>query len=160
MTTTPQTPAKKATKAVKEKVLTKPEDDKDAGYEILLDEKAKKISPKSESHVYYKLGLHQKEKTLHLRITKNETGGLHSKDWISVSELLAILDEYPDSPFKSLVLSGLFKGGSANNAGFLAAILRSPAIALLVRAEKSVFNHQLAPEYSERKAKLLSLSNR
>ena len=159
MTTTPQTPAKKATKPVKEIVL-KPEDDKDAGYEILLDEKAKKISPKSESHVYYKLGLHQKDKTLHLRITKNETGGLHSKDWISVSELLVILDEYPDSPFKSLVLSGLFKGGSANNAGFLAAILRSPAIALLVRAEKSVFNHQLAPEYSERKATLLKLSNR
>ena len=157
MTTTPQAPAKKATKVIKEKVL-KPEDDKDAGYEILLDEKAKKISPKSESHVYYKLGLHQKNKTLHLRITKNETGGLHSKDWISVSELLVILDEYPDSPFKSLVLSGLFKGGSANNAGFLAAILRSPAIALLVRAEKSVFNHQLAPEYSERKAALLNLS--
>ncbi|MEZ8709283.1 hypothetical protein AB6H46_23630, partial [Vibrio alginolyticus] len=52
-------------------------------------------------------------------------------------------------------LKSVFKGGSANNAGFMAATLRG--LLLILPSEKSVFLHVLAPDYEQRRDELMSL---
>ncbi|CAK1953805.1 hypothetical protein [Vibrio crassostreae] len=122
---------------------------------IVLDGKAKKLSPKTENHVFYQLSVHDDLNALFLRLSGNEGGGLHSKEWVAFEDIIAVLNEQDDKPFKSTVLKSVFKGGSANNAGFMAAALRR--LLLILPSEKSVFLHVLAPDYEQRRDELMSL---
>ncbi|MEZ8789288.1 hypothetical protein AB6D73_18725 [Vibrio splendidus] len=122
---------------------------------IVLEGKAKKLSPKTQNHVFYKLSVHDELNALFLRLSGNEGGGLHSKEWVAFEDIVAVLNEQDDKPFKSTLLKPVFKGGSANNAGFMAAALRG--LLLILPSEKSVFLHVLAPDYEQRRDELLSL---
>ncbi len=122
---------------------------------IVLDGKAKKLSPKTENHVFYQLSVHDDMNSLFLRLSGNEGGGLHSKEWVAFEDIIAMLNAQDDKPFKSTVFKSVFKGGSANNAGFMAAALRG--LLLILPSEKSVFLHVLAPDYEQRRDELLSL---
>ncbi|WP_146442325.1 hypothetical protein [Vibrio kanaloae] len=122
---------------------------------VVLDGKAKKLSPKTQNHVFYELSVHDDLNTLFLRLSGNEGGGLHSKEWVAFEDIVAVLNEQDDKPFKSTVLKSVFKGGSANNAGFMAAALRG--LLLILPSEKSVFLHVLAPDYEQRRDELMSL---
>mgnify|MGYP001320653520 CR=1 FL=1 len=122
---------------------------------VVLEGKAKKLSPKTQNHVFYELSVHDDLNALFLRLSGNEGGGLHSKEWVAFEDIVAVLNEQDDKPFKSTVLKSVFKGGSANNAGFMAAALRG--LLLILPSEKSVFLHVLAPDYEQRRDELLSL---
>ncbi|PMM62121.1 hypothetical protein [Vibrio lentus] len=122
---------------------------------IVLEGKAKKLSPKTQNHVFYELSVHDDLNALFLRLSGNEGGGLHSKEWVAFEDIVAVLNEQDDKPFKSTVLKSVFKGGSANNAGFMAAALRG--LLLTLPSEKSVFLHVLAPDYEQRRDELMSL---
>lgn len=122
---------------------------------VILVGKSKKLSPKTVNHVLYEIALHDVDSELYIRLSDNEGGGLHSKEWIKLDDLFTVLDDQSDKPFKSTVLKSVFKGSSANNAGFLAACLRG--LLLINPTDKSVFLHVLAPEYAQRRAELLSL---
>ena len=122
---------------------------------IVLEGKAKKLSPKTQNHVFYELSVHDDLNALFLRLSGNEGGGLHSKEWVAFEDIVAVLNEQDDKPFKSTVFKSVFKGGSANNAGFMAAALRG--LLLILPSEKSVFLHVLAPDYEQRRDELLSL---
>ncbi|WP_211683725.1 hypothetical protein [Moritella sp. 24] len=125
---------------------------------IVLSGKGKKLSPKTTNHVFFDVAEHDEEGELYIRLSGNEGGGLHSKEWINLSKLFAILDEQVDKPFKSTVLKPTLKKSNANNAGFLAGVLRSPDIGLIVQSDTSVFLHVLADDYEEKKTKLLALT--
>ncbi|CAM3071927.1 hypothetical protein [Vibrio mytili] len=122
---------------------------------IVLEGKAKKLSPKTEKNVFYQIALHDEENELHIRMSGNEGGGLHSKEWIPLKDITAVLDVQGDKPFKSSVMKCVFSGQSANNAGFMAACCRG--LGLIIQSEKSVFLHVLAPDYEQRRDELLSL---
>ena len=131
--------------------------DPTAGFTLLIDNgKALKLSPKTQNHVFFQLGLKDEENTLHIRMSGNEGGGLHSKEWVAMDAIIAILDTQIGKPLKSTLLKSVFKGGSANNCGFMAAVLRSNEIGLLMQSEKSVFVHQLTKDYEDRKMTLLA----
>ncbi|MEZ8709581.1 hypothetical protein AB6H46_25165, partial [Vibrio alginolyticus] len=76
---------------------------------IVLDGKAKKLSPKTQNHVFYELSVHDDLNTLFLRLSGNEGGGLHSKEWVAFEDIVAVLNEQDDKPFKSTVLKSVFK---------------------------------------------------
>ncbi|HCH0798388.1 TPA: hypothetical protein NKO75_003811 [Vibrio parahaemolyticus] len=122
---------------------------------IVREGKAKKLSPKTENHVFYQIALHNKENELYIRMSGNEGGGLHSKEWIPLKDITAVLDVQGDKPFKSSVLKCVFSGQSANNAGFMAACCRG--LGLIIQSEKSVFLHVLAPDYVTIREEILSL---
>ncbi|HCG5094219.1 hypothetical protein [Vibrio parahaemolyticus] len=122
---------------------------------IVREGKAKKLSPKTENHVFYEIAIHDAENELYIRMTGNQGGGLHSKEQIPLKDITAVLDVQGDKPFKSSVLKCVFSGQSANNAGFMAACCRG--LGLIIQSEKSVFLHVLAPDYEQRRDELLSL---
>lgn len=122
---------------------------------IVREGKAKKLSPKTENHVFYEIAIHDEENELYIRMTGNQGSGLHSKEKIPLKDITAVLDVQGDKPFKSSVLKCVFSGQSANNAGFMAACCRG--LGLIIQSEKSVFLHVLAPDYEQRRDELLSL---
>lgn len=123
----------------------------------LLNHTAEKLSTRSEGLIFYAIGRHEESGELFLKITGNQGGGLHSKEWIALSVIDDVLRSLPaDKPFKSSVMKRLFKGGSANNAGFLSAILRSDGLKLVQKADGNPMLHELVPDYLER---LGSLTN-
>lgn len=124
---------------------------------IVLSGKGKKLSPKTDNHVFFDLAKHDEDGELYLRLSGNEGGGLHSKEWVLLQSIIKILDGQGGKPFKSTVLKSVFTGSSANNAGFLGGVLRSSEISLITQSGKSVFLHVLAPDFEEKKAKLLEL---
>lgn len=129
-------------------------------HDILIDGKASKLSPKQPGFIYFQLGKHHETKELELRLTGNDGGGLHSKEWVKLSAILAVLDEQEeDKPFKSGELKPVFKGGSANNVSFLSAVLRSESIALIDSTENSIFLHLLHRDFKSRREALLKLTD-
>lgn len=117
----------------------------------LLNHTAEKLSTRSEGLIFYAIGRHEESGELFLKITGNQGGGLHSKEWIELSAIDDVLRSLPaDKPFKSSVMKRLFKGGSANNAGFLSAILRSDGLKLTQKADGNPMLHELVPDYLER----------
>ncbi len=122
---------------------------------IVREGKAKKLSPKTENHVFYEIALHDEETELYIRMSGNEGGGLHSKEWIPLKDITAVLDVQGDKPFKSSVMKCVFSGQSANNAGFMCGVCRG--LGLIIQSEKSVFLHILATDYEQRRDELLSL---
>ncbi|HCE3236630.1 TPA: hypothetical protein ACF311_003878 [Vibrio parahaemolyticus] len=122
---------------------------------IVCEGKAKKLSPKTENHVFYEIALNDAEAELHIRMSGNVGGGLHSKEWIPLKDITAVLDVQGDKPFKSSVMKCVFSGQSANNAGFMCGVCRG--LGLIIQSEKSLFLHVLAPDYEQRRDELLSL---
>ncbi|HBC3361514.1 MULTISPECIES: hypothetical protein [Vibrio] len=122
---------------------------------IVREGKAKKLSPKTENHVFYEIAIHDEENELYIRMSGNEGGGLHSKEWIPLKDITAVLDVQGDKPFKSSVLKCVFSGQSANNAGFMCGVCRG--LGLIIQSEKSVFLHVLAPDYKQCRDEILSL---
>lgn len=113
---------------------------------VIKSAKAPKISARASGLLHYEVGKND-EGRYALRITANDTGGLFSKHWLSLDDILALLDILKDAPFKSVALKALFVRGSANNHGFLAAILRSEK--LLVAAEPNSPFHRVGLSLSD-----------
>ncbi|HDX8373761.1 hypothetical protein ACK3ZI_17770 [Aeromonas caviae] len=113
---------------------------------VIKSAKAPKMSARANGLLHYEVGKND-EGRYALRITANDTGGLFSKHWLSLDDILALLDLLKDGPFKSVALKALFVRGSANNHGFLAAILRSEK--LLVAAEPNSPFHRVGLSLSD-----------
>ena len=129
-------------------------------YKLLIESgQAEKISPKASGILTWQLAMSETDNELYLRLLANGSGGLFSKDWISLSKIASVLETQPATGFSSGVFRPLFKGASANNAGFLAAVLRSPDICLLEAHPEKLFTHVLYPDWRERLNKLNTISS-
>ena len=56
-----------------------------------------------------------------VRITSNTGGGMFGKGWVALDQVHKLVN---DKPITSTSLAPLFKGGSANSAGFLLAVMK------------------------------------
>lgn len=136
-----------------------PEDEQilpEESYKLLIESgQAEKISPKANGMLTWLLAICETDNELYLRLLANGSGGLFSKDWISLFKVESVLKVQPTTGFTSGVFRPLFKGASANNAGFLAAVLRSPDICLLEAHPEKLFTHVL---YADWRVRLKTLS--
>jgi len=129
---------------------THTEDDPDAHYQIIIERgEAAKLSPRAEGNIYFQLVRHDKEDRVYVRIDGNDGGGLHSREWIEMMTVVDTLREQADKAFKSTLLKTCIVGKSANNASFLAAILRAPGLELIKASEKSPFIHVLTEDFEQ-----------
>jgi hypothetical protein len=68
---------------------------------------------------------------VYARVTKSSGSGTFSKDWVALSRVHAALEKNGAKPITLATLGPLFRGLSANTAGFLLAVLKHEG---LVRA--------------------------
>jgi hypothetical protein len=97
-----------------------------------------KVSMPTEHTLTYNIGHDTAEKTLLLRITDNDTGGLFSNEWIALADVLSVIEKRPtpDKSFNARISTPLFNSQSANNAGFLATVLKAENILVPFKASK------------------------
>jgi hypothetical protein len=124
-------------------------------YWLLKDGKCKKLSKYSEGGIKYQLLASDDRVHLYIRITENEGGGYYSKEVVNfdrIEECLSKCD--PEKPFPSKALKDSFQGLSANNSGFMAAILREEG--LLDAAKEPDSQHMLSADIAAWKKASLS----
>lgn len=132
--------------------------DKDSQYKTLLVGMAPKLSPKSAGLIGYEVALNEDDKCQYLRLTSNDSGGLFSKEWVSLVDIYMLLEGLAGKkPFKSSTFKTVIKGGSANNVSFLSAVLRSEGIALIVQSNRSQFLHVVHTDWTKHRDDLSQL---
>ena len=130
----------------------------DSSYQTVLVGFASKLSRKSTGKVGYELSLNDDDGKLYLRLTSNDSGGLFSKEWVSIDDTLNLLENLPaDKSFKSSLFKAVIKGGSANNVSFFSAVMRCENIALIIKSDKSQFLHLVNPLLINRRDYLMKL---
>jgi hypothetical protein len=129
-------------------------------YQIIIDQaKANKLSPKTLDCIFFQVARNIDDDKIYLKMTGNEGGGLHSKEWLALNNIIDILtNQQSEKHFKSSVLRPVFVGKSSNNAAFLAAVLRSETIGLIRCSDSSKFLHVLTGDMQEKGDALLKLT--
>jgi hypothetical protein len=89
-----------------------------------------KVTLPDEHTLTYNIGYNIAEKTLLVRLTDNDTGGLFSNEWITLDDIVTTIEKRPspDTSFNARIFTPLYTSASANNAGFLAAVLKAENI--------------------------------
>ena len=89
-----------------------------------------KVTLPDDHTLTYNIGYDAAQKTLLVRLTDNDTGGLFSNEWITLDDILTTIEKRPapDTSFNARIFTSLYTSASANNAGFLAAALRAEHI--------------------------------
>ncbi|MFD2112119.1 hypothetical protein [Thiorhodococcus fuscus] len=84
-----------------------------------------KLSERAIGQMTYRIGIGASG-TVYLAVAANQGGGYFSPEWVSITRLQEILAPYQSSgdSFPTPVLRAAYVNRSANNGGFLAAILR------------------------------------
>ena len=131
----------------------------DACYTFLIEKGvASKLSPKSAGAVFFQLATKDEDKSLHVRISGNEGGGLYSREWVSVTAIIEVLTPLKDQTFKSNVFKKVMVGKSSNNVSFLSGILRSADIGLIEPSPEGTFLHKLPADFELKCQTLLALA--
>ena len=117
---------------------------------------ARKTGLRSQGHIAYRLLCRPSRHDLLLTIESNEGGGYFSKELVPFNDVFACIQSIQSGkPVPSKVFKDAFVSQSANNAGFLAAILRAEG--LLSAASDAGHHHLLQGDWREWKQQMLSL---
>lgn len=101
---------------------------------------AKKLGQHGAGILNYHVLADNDRRGLLLAITRNEGGGYYSRERVPFRTIEKCLDKYRSGmPFVSKVLKDVFASKSANNAGFMAAVLR--ALGLLAASSEAQTQH-------------------
>ncbi len=117
---------------------------------------ARKTGLRSQGHIAYRLLCRPSRHDLLLTIESNEGGGYFSKELVPFNDVFACIQSIQHGkPVPSKAFKDAFVSQSANNAGFLAAILRAEG--LLIAASDAGHHHLLQGDWGEWKQQMLSL---
>jgi hypothetical protein len=107
---------------------------------------AKKLGQHSAGILNYHVLADNDRHGLLLAVTRNEGGGYYSRERVPFRTIVKCLDKYKSGvPFVSKVLKDVFVSKSANNAGFMAAVLR--ALGLLAAAPEAQTQHVVTGDW-------------
>jgi len=120
------------------------------GMRILKEAKCQSLSGRST--LTYKIGC-KDDKEVYLCLTGNTGQGVFNKDWISLVQLDSLLAS-EEKPITSGRLHAIFKGKSANSAGFVLAVLLNEK---LLKISKSNLRHYERLDPSEFNAAIQAL---
>ena len=94
---------------------------------------SKKLGQHSVGILNYHVVADNDRRGLLIAVTKNEGGGYFSRERVSFRAITTCLEKYKSGvPFVSKVLKDVFVSKSANNAGFLCAVLHALGLLAVV----------------------------
>lgn len=117
---------------------------------ILKQADTPKLSPRGKGHLTYEMGVTRDQadallkadtakeeatlaEAIWCRVTVNQSSGYFSDEWISLAQVIEIVDQQV-VPFKAIIFRDLYERKGANNHGFLGAALKAEG--LVVADEK------------------------
>ncbi|WP_348696478.1 hypothetical protein [Duganella fentianensis] len=93
---------------------------------LLRSGTAKKVSKYGDGSISYQVLADADRTTIYITITGNNGGGYFSRERVPFDAIEACVKKCePERPFPSKTLQSAFVGRSANNAGFMVAVLRA-----------------------------------
>lgn len=108
---------------------------------------AKKLGQHSAGILNYHVLADNDRRSLLIAVTKNEGGGYFSRERVPFRVIITCLEKYKSGvPFMSKVLKDVFVSKSANNVGFLCAVLH--ALGLLSAAPVAKTQHVVTGDWS------------
>jgi len=108
---------------------------------------AKKLGQRSAGILNYHVLADNDRRSLLIAVTRNEGGGYFSRERVPFSTIVTCLEKYKSAPpFVSKVLKDVFISKSANNAGFMSAVLH--ALGLLAPAPEAKTQHVVTGNWS------------
>jgi hypothetical protein len=108
---------------------------------------AKKLGQRSTGILSYHVLADKDRRDLLIAVTRNEGGGYFSRERVPFRIIVTCLEKYISGvPFTSKVLKDVFLSKSANNAGFMAAVLH--ALGLLAAAPEAKTHHVITGDWS------------
>ena len=121
-----------------------PEPLPESSYHVLKSGIAKKAGMRSEGEIGYQLLIN--DGTLYVRLVSNNRGGYFSRECIPFSRIADCLSATSaDRAIPSKAFRTAFVGKSANNAGFLAAVLREEGV--IAAAPENVHLHLVCDDW-------------
>lgn len=124
---------------------------------LLKSAEAHKVGQRSTGSIDYEVLTDMNRQVVWLRIVGNTSRGYFSSEKIDFEKAVACVKNIQaDQPFPSKLLGGAFVGRSANNAGFLVAVLRAEK--LLIAATNSIHQHLVAGDWRAWKQEMLALT--
>jgi hypothetical protein len=134
---------------------TKIEPTKPAIYLSLKSGKANKSGQRSQGYIHYRVLTDPDQHLLYLTITSNDGGGYFSKEVVPFDRVEQCLHGVNiNTPITSKLFKNSFIGQSANNAGFLTAILSAEK--LIAKVEGVAHQFLIQPEWSSWKTEMLN----
>lgn len=117
---------------------------------------ASKTGKHAAGRITYRILTDLKRDQLYLTLVSNEGGGWFSTEIVPFARIEAVADAIndPSAPLLSKQLRQAFISRSANNAGFLAAVLRAEG--LLAPSPEAAHQHVVSGDWSQWKRAMLS----
>lgn len=120
--------------------------------------RAAKTGSRSQGYIHYRILKDIDQELLHIAIVANDGGGCYSKEIIPFDKIELCLQKTDiNKPIASKIFEQAFIGKSANNAGFMAAILRTEN--LLMPAPNSLHQHVIQADWATWKTSMLALAS-
>jgi hypothetical protein len=124
-------------------------------YLCLATKTAQKLGRNGGS-ITFKILADTARQQLFLRLVANEGGGFFSPDIVLFESVEACLPDDRTQPLPAKIFAAAFTGKSANNPGFMAAILRTEGLLGPVEGKPNL--HLLTGDWSDWKAGMLALN--
>jgi len=95
------------------------------GVRILFQGNCPKLTTRGRGDLSYELGIDEGTEESYVRISANVSSGAFSNEWIALGQIRGLLDlkTQQQKAFSAVAMEGLFSRRSANNYGYLAAVL-------------------------------------
>ena len=106
--------------------------------DIQVIKEATCLTTSGKSTLGYQVGV-DPEGDIHFQVTSNDGGGFFSIEWVTLSDIQGAIEAWPeDQPITSMAFRKIYRGKSANNAGFLVAVLLAEGLLEPIGEKKRV----------------------
>jgi hypothetical protein len=132
--------------------MSKLEDSTNDSIRVLKKATCASLSRKSK--LTYHVGVDSDDE-IYLRVHSNDGGGFHSREWLSMKDIQAVMEEHPPgTPVTSILLQPLFHGKSVNTPAFLLAALAHEKLMYPMKGKKRSL--EPAVDFTEKVSKLMA----
>ncbi|MCK5098364.1 MAG: hypothetical protein KAR45_09685 [Desulfobacteraceae bacterium] len=97
---------------------------KDVDIRVLYSAECCKLTTRGKGNLQYEIGFRDDSDESFIRIVSSGSSGAFSKGWVAITDIKKIVDNVDEGGCRALILQDLHKGKSANNHGFLGAVLK------------------------------------
>lgn len=115
-------------------------------YRLVKKQSAAKTSMNAQGCISYGILRNEAATEAFVCLLSNDSAGYFSQEAVALSKIERCLEEMtPDKPIPAKLFRMAFRSKSANNPGFLAAVLRAEG--LLVAAPEATYQHRLGSDW-------------
>lgn len=109
---------------------------------ILFQGACPKLTARGRGDLSYELGIDEATGKSFVRISANVSSGGFSNEWVALSQIRTLLESNAEQkkPFSTVSMEGLFTRRSANNYGYLAAVLKAEGVLVVLPGKPVMLN--------------------